>query len=596
MGLFRKSEAESYPVGSASIASARGTRAQAQSVDQTARPPAFGAHIPGPAGTRMPPSISSISPTVQSDGSTVDATSSPSTSPTKDFTSPRPSPNASGDVACIWSATLVGVTGTPIEVEVRTSSQLPRVDVVGLPEAAVRESISRIRGAIASAGLRFPDRRVTVNLAPAELRKNGAGLDLPIAIGILAATGLFERHQLTGRGLIGELALDGRLRGTRGTLAAVLALRDRGAKEVIVPTASAARACHAPGIHVLGARDLGEVVGHLMDTERLSAAQETPTAEIESKGPRLCLSDIRGQDLAKRALEIAAAGGHGLIMTGPPGTGKTLLARRLPGLLPPLLGNQRLEAFCVLDASGAISPDEYISDAPPFRSPHHSASAAGLLGGGNPIRPGEVSLAHHGVLFLDELPEFDRRCLESLREVMEQGVVRIARANISCELPARFQLIAASNPCPCGFYGSTGHDCRCDDATLARYRRKLSGPLLDRVDLGVWVGEVPWETLNQPSRGPTSASVRDLVARAREIQRRRGVGTNAAIPDAQLDELVRADVEALGLLGRAVTGLRLSARAARRILRVARTIADLGQRETTDRDAIAEALQLRLEG
>jgi magnesium chelatase family protein len=467
---------------------------------------------------------------------------------------------------------------------------------VGLPEAAVRESISRIRGAIASAGLRFPDRRITVNLAPAELRKNGAGLDLPIAIGILATTGLFERDQLAGRGLIGELALDGRLRGTRGTLAAVLALGDRGAREVIVPMASAARACLAPDIRVLGARDLSEVVGHLTNAHPLGEAQEAPPPEIESSAPHLCLSDIRGQDLAKRALEIAAAGGHGLIMTGPPGTGKTLLARRLPGLLPPLLEIERLEAFCVLDASGAISPDQPISSAPPFRAPHHSASAAGLLGGGNPIRPGEVSLAHHGVLFLDELPEFDRRCLESLREVIEQGVVRIARANFSCELPARFQLIAASNPCPCGYYGSTGHDCRCDDATLARYRRKLSGPLLDRVDLGVWVGEVPWETLRQPSQGPTSAQVRGRVAGARAIQRRRGVGTNAAIPDAQLDELVRVDAQALELLGRAVTGLRLSARAARRTLRVARTIADLGERETTDREAIAEALQLRLNG
>jgi len=486
------------------------------------------------------------------------------------------------------------VNGTPIEVEVRTSSQLPRVDVVGLPEAAVRESVSRIRGAIAATGLRFPDRRVTVNLAPAELRKNGAGLDLPIAIGILATTGVFERDHLAGRGMIGELALDGRLRGTRGTLAAVLAMRDQGAHEAIVPVASAARACHAPDIRVFGARHLADVVEHLTNRKPLSEAEEGAAPPDESTEVGLCLSDIRGQDFAKRALEIAAAGGHGLIMTGPPGTGKTLLARRLPGLLPPLRDKERLEAFCVLDASGAVSPDQPISDAPPFRAPHHSASAAGLLGGGNPIRPGEVSMAHHGVLFLDELPEFDRRCLESLREVIEQGVVRIARANFSCELPARFQLIAASNPCPCGFYGSPNHDCRCDDATLARYRRKLSGPLLDRVDLSVWVGEVSWEILNRPSEGVTSACVRERVAQAREIQRRRGVGTNAAIPDARLDEHVQAEVAALDLLGRAVTGLRLSARAARRVLRVARTVADLGERETTNREAVAEALQLRL--
>jgi magnesium chelatase family protein len=497
-------------------------------------------------------------------------------------------------MTCVWSSALVGVAGVPVEVEVRISSQLPRVDIVGLPEAAVRESVSRIRGAIAATGLPFPDRRVTVNLAPAELRKSGAGLDLPIAIGILGATGVLEHDCLVGRGFMGELALDGRLRATRGTLAAVLAMRDAGAREAIVPIQSEQRARHAPGINILGAGDLAAVVDHLRGEELLSPSEESSSEGLVPDDGRLCISDIRGQALAKRALEIAAAGGHGLLMTGPPGTGKTLLARRLPGLLPALCEDERLEAFRVLDASGALSPDQPISSAPPFRAPHHSASAAGLLGGGNPVRPGEVSLAHHGVLFLDELPEFDRRCLESLREVIEQGIVRIARANYQCELPARFQLIAAANPCPCGFYGTPGRDCRCDDATLARYRRKLSGPLLDRVDLGVTVGEVPWAVLRAPSVGPTSETVRLRVARARSQQRARGVSTNAAIPDAQLDELVGADEAALEILGRAVEGLHLSARAARRLLRVARTISDLADRETTNDEAIAEALQMRL--
>ncbi len=540
------------------------------------------------------------SPTSPSDTPPSSPLASPLASPpTSSLASPASSTRTTtaADVACVWSAAVVGVTGTPVEVEVRISSQLPRVDIVGLPEAAVRESVSRIRGAIAAVGLSFPDRRVTVNLAPAELRKSGAGLDLPIAIGILAATGLFEREHLERRGLVGELALDGRLRGTRGTLAAVLAMRDRGAYEAIVPQASAQRACLATGIRVFGADGLREVIGHLCGREKLLPVEEEPATAsataTDQDGVELCLSDIRGQALAKRALEIAAAGGHGLIMTGPPGTGKTLLARRLPGLLPALRDRERLEAFCVQDASGMLSADQAISDAPPFRAPHHTASAAGLLGGGNPIRPGEVSLAHHGVLFLDELPEFDRRCLESLREVIEQGVVRIARANFSCELPAKFQLIAASNPCPCGFYGSPKRDCRCDDATLARYRRKLSGPLLDRVDLGVWVGEVPWEVLRRPTEGATSTEVRARVARARAIGRERGVVTNAAIPDARLDLLVAADDEALSLLGRAVTGLHLSARATRRVLRVARTIADLAEALETGRDAVAEALQLR---
>ena len=505
----------------------------------------------------------------------------------------------------VWSAAVVGVTGVPVEVEVRISSQLPCVDVVGLPEAAVRESISRIRGAIAASGLPFPDRRVTVNLAPAELRKNGAGLDLPIAIAILAGAGELPAESLVGRGFVGELALDGRLRATRGTLASLLALRNVGAREAIVPASCAHRARHAPGLEVRAAPDLRAVIAHLLGAERLPTAEAVSNASAGTdegtvqragdggeKAPA-CLSDIRGQPLAKRALEVAAAGGHGLLLTGPPGTGKTLLARRLPGLLPPLRDEERLEAFCILDAAGVVAPEAPIPDRPPFRAPHHTASAAGLLGGGNPIRPGEVSLAHRGVLFLDELPEFDRRCLESLREVVEQGVVRIARANASCELPAHFQLIAAANPCACGSYGTTGRDCRCDDAALARYRRKLSGPLVDRIDLVVAVGEVPWAVLNGPVDGPTSEIVRGRVARARGVQQARGLLHNAAIPDARLAELVAAEPEALDLLGRAVERLHLSARVARRLLRVARTIADLEGCKTTSSAAVAEALLMR---
>ncbi len=503
----------------------------------------------------------------------------------------------------VWSAAVVGVTGVPVEVEVRISSQLPCVDVVGLPEAAVRESISRIRGAIAASGLSFPDRRVTVNLAPAELRKNGAGLDLPIAVAILTAAGELPAEAPAGRAFLGELALDGRLRATRGSLASLLALsQSGGVREAVVPAGCAARARHAPGLVVRAAADLREVVAHLRDVERLPLAETLADALMPAcersfgtdgdEAPP-CLSDIRGQTLAKRALEIAAAGGHGLLMTGPPGTGKTLLARRLPGLLPPLRDEERLEAFCVLDAAGILAPEAPIPDQPPFRAPHHTASAAGLLGGGNPIRPGEVSLAHHGVLFLDELPEFDRRCLESLREVVEQGVVRIARANFACELPAQFQLVAAANPCACGDYGTPGRDCRCDDASLARYRRRLSGPLVDRIDLVVTVGEVPWSVLSGPPDGPTSATVRERVARARALQQARGVRSNAAIPDARLDALVRADPDALELLGRAVERLHLSARVARRLLRVARTIADLAGQPATSRGAVAEALLVR---
>jgi magnesium chelatase family protein len=490
------------------------------------------------------------------------------------------------------SAALLGVDGVAIEVEVRISSQLPRIDIVGLPEAAVRESAARVRAAVGSIGLRFPDRRVTVDLAPAELRKTGAGLDLPIAAAVLAAAGQLEGAALSKVGLVGELPLDGRLRPVRGALALALAVRQAGGRELIVPAANAAEAALAPGLTVWRAESLAAVVAHLLGTGALQ--RQRPTQPVPAAAPALDLADVRGQEHAKRALEVAVAGGHGLLLRGAPGAGKTMLARRLADLLPPL---EREEALVVTKIHGALAPLETpIITERPFRAPHHTASPAGLLGGGSPPRPGEVSLAHGGVLFLDELPEFDRRCLESLRQVLEEGRVVVARASATCVFPAAFQLAAAANPCPCGWRESGRRDCRCDDGAVARDLARVSGPLLDRIDLHVAVRPVEWRALDAGATpGTTSAEARARVVAARRLARRRGLPSNARIPDGSLDDQVAATPEARRLLGRAVDRFALSARGARRVLRVARTIADLAGEARTGPRAVGEALSYRTE-
>ena len=493
------------------------------------------------------------------------------------------------ELSVVYSRALAGIDAPLVQVETHLSNGLPAFHIVGLPETAVRESKDRVRSAILNSHFTFPDRRITINLAPADLPKEGGRFDLPIALGILSASGQVPPDLLGQHEFLGELALDGSLRPVNGVVAAASAASSAG-RHLVVAAASAALAARVPGSQVIAAPDILTLCAHLNGSAKIAAAQAGATIS-GSNHPDL--RDVVGQEGARRALEIAASGGHNLLLWGPPGTGKTLLASRLPGILPPPGAEEMLLGLALRDVHGHPEKGDFVFQRP-FRSPHHSATAAALVGGGSRPRPGEISLAHGGVLFLDELPEFSRHCLEVLREPMESGEITIARASHRITYPARFQLVAAMNPCPCGFLGDTERPCRCTPDQIQRYRARVSGPLLDRIDLHVQVGRIPPGDLLTPRyTGETSAVVQERVCRCRVRQDQRQGIANAQLPPEKLASVCLLGDKEKSSLESAARRMHLSGRGLHRTLRVARTIADLDDSDAIGMAHLSEALAYR---
>ncbi len=499
----------------------------------------------------------------------------------------------------VLSACLQGLQATPVTIEVNSTRGI-RFVLVGLPDSAVKESHERIMAAIENSGYPFPTRAITINLAPADIRKEGSGFDLPLAIGILATENHINTQLLSRYMMVGELSLDGSVMPIKGALPIAIKAREMGFEGLFVPEQNVREAAVVNNLNVYGVRHFNQVVGHLNGMEILEPTHVDTRAEFYAQQATFDFdfSDVKGQEQVKRALEIAAAGGHNLIMIGPPGSGKSMLAKRLPGIMPPLTLQESLETTQIHSVAGNLPAGCSLIAHRPFRAPHHTISPVALVGGGQNAQPGEISLAHNGVLFLDELPEFPRQVLEVMRQPLEDRQINISRAKYSINYPASFMFVASMNPCPCGYFGDPTHHCVCTPGQVSRYLSKISGPLLDRIDIHCEIQAVPFAQLSQMQPGEPSTAIRERVIRARKIQEERfrkhkGIHCNAQMTEKMLHQFAEPDAKSLEMLRSAMERLSLSARAYSRILKVARTIADLAGSEQVESTHIAEAIGYR---